>query len=162
MGWGRRGFWEDYLVFGGNRGNFKMSVVANRVRRGGGGEGGCRELIASPLPMNGRQNKSTEPNGGITWLLLWHNQIPLNPTPSSPPLLILKAVNKDHSLRGFTYNHVFFFSNVPLTCKLLHDTWEECSQNFPDDIQDENHATIIIYLFLTSLCLNFPDLTSGR
>ena len=33
---------------------------------GGGGEGGYRELIVSPLSMKGRQNKSTEPNGGIT------------------------------------------------------------------------------------------------
>ena len=164
MGWGRRGFWEDHLVFGGNRGNFKCQSSPTEYEGGEGRGGGYRELIVSPLPMKGRQNKSTEPNGGITWLLLWHNQIPLNLTPSSPPLLILKAINKDHSLRGFIYNHAFFFSNenVPLTHKLWHDTWEECSQNFPDDIQDENHATIIIYLFLTSLCLNFPDLTSGR
>lgn len=36
------------------------------MKGGRGGEGGYRELIVSPLPMKGRQNKSTEPNGGIT------------------------------------------------------------------------------------------------
>ena len=110
---------------------------------GGGGEGGYRELIASPLPMNGRQNKSTEPNGGITWILLWHNHIPLNPTPSSPPLLILKAVNKDHSLRGFTYNHVFFFFKCAANMQIItwylrgmftklsrrHSGWEPCNDH---------------------------------
>ena len=162
MGWGRRGFWEDHLVFGGNRGKFKMSVVANRVWRGGG-----RGAIENWLPVHcqwGEDKTRVQSLMGdhVTFTVTQPNSF--KPHPLLPPPLILKAINKDHSLRGFIYNHVFFFfsnENVPLTHKLWHDTWEECSQNFPDDIQDENHATIIIYLFLISLCLNFPDLTSG-
>ena len=72
MGWGRRGFWEGE-DFGkitwfsvGTEETLRCQSSPTEYEGGGGGEGGYRELIASPLPMNGRQNKSTEPNGGIT------------------------------------------------------------------------------------------------
>ena len=141
MRWGRRGFWEDHLVFGGNRGNFKMSVLANRVWRGGG-----RGAIENWLPVHYQRGEDKTRLQGlmgdhVTFIVTQPNSF--KPHPLLPPLLILKAVNKDHSLRGFTYNHVFFFFKCAANMQIItwylrgmftklsrrHSGWEPCNDH---------------------------------
>ena len=89
--------------------------------------GGGRGAIENWLPVHcqwGEDKTRVQSLMGdhVTFIVTQPNSFKPHPF-FPPPPLILKAINKDHSLRGFIYNHVFFFFKWKCAANIQIITW---------------------------------------